>query len=100
MSHIVEKFNYLKKRKSVKYGLPFLILIVGGSFGLKHFTSLRYEYSKKQPVDPEEMKKFGVNMKKHTEVTLESEYEKIKGIDIDNWEQKRGPRPWEEEPPK
>lgn len=46
------------------------------------------------------MKKFGVNMKKHTEVTLESEYEKIKGIDIDNWEQKRGPRPWEEEPPK
>lgn len=35
-------------------------------------------------------------MKKPGEVTLESEYEKIKDLDIDNWEQIRGPRPWEE----
>lgn len=35
-------------------------------------------------------------MKKPGEVTLESEYEKIKQLDIDNWEQIRGPRPWEE----
>lgn len=35
-------------------------------------------------------------MKKPEEVTLESEYEKVKTLDIDNWENKRGPRPWEE----
>lgn len=34
--------------------------------------------------------------KPQSEITLESEYEKIKEMDIDHWEQKRGPRPWEE----
>lgn len=35
-------------------------------------------------------------MKKPGEVTLESEYKKIQEMDIDNWVQVRGPRPWEE----
>lgn len=35
-------------------------------------------------------------MKKPGEVTLETEYEKVKTLDIDNWEPIRGPRPWEE----
>lgn len=58
-------------------------------------------------------------MKETGEVTLESEYEKVKEIDIDNWEPIRGkinpyhlistggfnffflgPRPWEEQPAK
>lgn len=39
----------------------------------------------------------GFNMvKTEKEITLESEYEKIKEMDIEHWEQKRGPRPWEE----
>lgn len=42
------------------------------------------------------MKKYGVSMKSPKDVTIESEYEKIKSFDIDNWENKRGPRPWEE----
>lgn len=36
------------------------------------------------------------NKMKGPEITLESVYEKIKDMDIDNWEQVRGPRPWEE----
>ncbi|XP_055904401.1 cytochrome c oxidase assembly protein COX16 homolog, mitochondrial [Eupeodes corollae] len=92
----VNKFQKISKRNSFKYGLPFLICIVGGSFGLKEFTQLRYQYSRKQPVSPEEMKKFGVSMKAPKEVTIETEYEKIKSLDIDHWENKRGPRPWEE----
>lgn len=35
-------------------------------------------------------------MKRPGEVTLESEYKKIQSMDIDNWVQVRGPRPWEE----
>lgn len=35
-------------------------------------------------------------MKKPGEVTLETEYEKIQKLDLDNWTQVRGPRPWEE----
>lgn len=38
----------------------------------------------------------GIKMKGKGEVTIDTEYEKVKKIDIDHWEQKRGPRPWEE----
>lgn len=37
-------------------------------------------------------------MKKPGEVTLETEYEKTRAMNIDDWEQVRGPRPWEESP--
>lgn len=80
-----------------KYGLPFFIVVVGGSFALKGFTSLRYEYSQIQKIDPAELEKVGIKMKKREEVTLEKEYEKLQKLNIDNWEQVRGPRPWEEE---
>jgi len=43
------------------------------------------------------MKKYGVSMKNRKDVTLESEYDKVKSVDIENWENKRGPRPWEEQ---
>ncbi|XP_055677011.1 cytochrome c oxidase assembly protein COX16 homolog, mitochondrial [Lutzomyia longipalpis] len=87
------------QRKYFKYGVPFLILVTGGSFGLREFTTLRYEFSRNKEVSPEEMKKLGISMKKTGEVTLESEYEKVKTLDIDNWDNKRGPRPWEENIP-
>lgn len=73
-----------------------MIVIVGGSFGLREFASLRFQFRRVSTITPEEMKKHGIEMKKPGEVTLESEYEKIKNLDIDNWEQVRGPRPWEE----
>lgn len=46
-------------------------------------------------VSSEEMTKYGVNMKKKGEVTLETEYDKVNQIDINNWTNIRGPRPWE-----
>ncbi|XP_055603244.1 cytochrome c oxidase assembly protein COX16 homolog, mitochondrial-like [Uranotaenia lowii] len=90
--------RYLKS-KSFRFGVPFLLLMVGGSFGLQQFAQLRYTFSKKGTLTPEEAEKFGVNMKKAEEVTLETEYEKIKTIDIDNWQNVRGPRPWEDTVP-
>lgn len=45
----------------------------------------------------EELQEMYAKMKKTSDqITLEEEYEKVKRMDIDNWEQKRGPRPWEE----
>lgn len=41
MNNIVASFNYYRKRKLFKYGLPFLVLVVGGSFGLKEFSQIR-----------------------------------------------------------
>lgn len=44
---------------------------------------------------PDELQDLGIKMKDPGEVTLETEYEKIQKLDIDNWEPKRVPRPWE-----
>uniref|UniRef100_T1J3W1 Cytochrome c oxidase assembly protein COX16 homolog, mitochondrial n=1 Tax=Strigamia maritima TaxID=126957 RepID=T1J3W1_STRMM len=83
--------------KTFKYGLPFMILVVGAPFGLTEFTSLRYRFRSQQSVSREEAELLTLDMKKPGKVTLESEYEKLKkDIDIDKWENKRLPRPWNE----
>ncbi|CAH1382484.1 unnamed protein product [Tenebrio molitor] len=97
MANLGAKINQFLNRRSIKYGLPFLLVVLGGSFGLREFAQLRYQFSKVSSVKPEEFKRLGIQMKKPGEVTLETEYEKIKDMDIDNWEQVRGPRPWEEQ---
>uniref|UniRef100_A0A1B6DCY2 Cytochrome c oxidase assembly protein COX16 homolog, mitochondrial n=1 Tax=Clastoptera arizonana TaxID=38151 RepID=A0A1B6DCY2_9HEMI len=98
LKSLIIKFNNKRTQRFFKYGAPFLILMLGGSFGLKMFTNLRYEYKPQVILRPEDLEKEGIYMKKPEEVTLESEYEKIKNLDIDNWKNIRGPRPWEEEP--
>lgn len=108
----MEKFHYYSRRKSFKYGMPFLVMMIGGSFALKEFTQLRlvlkltlatfninldshfsYTFSKKVTLKPYELDKAGVDMKPTGEVTLETEYEKIKEIDIEHWENVRGESP-------
>ncbi|KAK4304659.1 hypothetical protein Pmani_023407 [Petrolisthes manimaculis] len=86
----------LLQRRSARYGLPFILLVVGGSFGLKEFAQLRYDFRNNRAISKEEAEKAGVKMKDSEEVTLETEYDKITKIDTTNWENKRGPRPWEE----
>lgn len=51
--------------------------------------NFRYEYSNKSTISAEDLEKEGISMKKPGEVTLETEYEKVKNIDIDNWESVR-----------
>ncbi|XP_043461695.1 cytochrome c oxidase assembly protein COX16 homolog, mitochondrial [Leptopilina heterotoma] len=86
------------KNKSVKFGIPFLVFMLGAPFLVNEFQRLRYEYKPliAQDVLRDEMKKKGLHMKKPGEVTLESEYAKIKDKDTSNWEIKRIPRPYEE----
>lgn len=56
----------------------------------------RFKYFSNQKVSPEDMAKYGVQMKPSSEVTLEKVYEEMQAMDIDSWQQVRGPRPWEE----
>lgn len=56
----------------------------------------RFKYFRNADVSAEDMAKYGVTMKKKGEVTLETEFDKVEKIDIDNWTNIRGPRPWEE----
>ncbi|KRT81062.1 hypothetical protein AMK59_5921 [Oryctes borbonicus] len=91
-----DKLLAFLNKKSVKYAIPFFVLVIGGSFGLREFAQLRYQFTQVSSIR-KEAEKLGIPMKKSSEVTLEKEYEKLKDLDIDNWEQVRGPRPWEED---
>ncbi|XP_026493561.1 cytochrome c oxidase assembly protein COX16 homolog, mitochondrial [Vanessa tameamea] len=82
------------RKKSFRYGLPFIIFMIGGSFGLREWTQIRYQFSKVKGISKEEAEKMGLHKEKN--VTLEGAYEDIQKLDIDNWENKRGPRPWEQ----
>lgn len=84
------------KSKKFQHFAPFMLLVVGGSFYLREFTEVRYKYRNVTSYDDvkREVQKEGIEMKEP--VTLEEEYEKIKELDIDNWENVRIPRPWEE----
>ncbi|CAH1637363.1 unnamed protein product [Spodoptera littoralis] len=93
LGSLYNNLSSLSKRKSFKYGLPFILFIVGGSFGLREWTQIRYQFSKVKGVSKEEAAKMGLNKDKN--VTLEQTYDEIQKLDIDNWENKRGPRPWE-----
>lgn len=57
------------------------------------FSGFRYQFSQVKGVSREEAEKMGLHKAK--DVTLEDTYEEIQKLDIDNWENKRGPRPWE-----
>ncbi|XP_028362442.1 cytochrome c oxidase assembly protein COX16 homolog, mitochondrial isoform X2 [Phyllostomus discolor] len=59
----------LRKNKTLRYGVPMLLLIVGGSFGLREFSQIRYDAVK---------------------------IKKIKDSTFDDWKNVRGPRPWED----
>ncbi|XP_010006020.1 PREDICTED: synaptojanin-2-binding protein-like [Chaetura pelagica] len=68
------------------------LYLVGGSFGLREFAQIRYDVHKLHgKVDPALKEKL-----KQNTVTLESEYEKLEKSDLDNWENIRGPRLWED----
>lgn len=43
----IQKFNYFRKQRFFKYGIPFFTLLVAGSFGLREFSQLRYFKYKK-----------------------------------------------------
>lgn len=86
-------------QKLVKHSVPFLVFIGIGYMGLNEFADIRYKFSKENMmVCREEATKRGIEMKPPHEVTLESEYEKIKQLNTDDWDNVRIPRPWEEGP--
>ncbi|XP_059208990.1 cytochrome c oxidase assembly protein COX16 homolog, mitochondrial [Centropristis striata] len=84
----------LHKNKTLKYGVPMILLVVGGSFGLREFTQIRYDDQRvKRKLDPSLEAK--VNVQKQS-VILEEEYMKLEKTNLDEWKNIRGPRPWED----
>ncbi|XP_054256601.1 cytochrome c oxidase assembly protein COX16 homolog, mitochondrial [Indicator indicator] len=84
----MERLQKLWRGRTMTFGVPLLLYLVGGSFGLREFAQIRYDVHKLHgKVDPALKEKL-----KQNTVTLESEYEKLKKSDLDNWQNIRGPR--------
>ena len=87
---------YLRRNKFFRFGLPMIFFTVLGSFGLAEFTSVKIKRrdEKNRMLTAEETLSF---QKKKKQVDVEEEFTKLQEeLDIEQWENKRGPRPWEE----
>ncbi|XP_044868761.1 uncharacterized protein LOC123368225 isoform X2 [Mauremys mutica] len=42
----LERLRPLAKNRTLRYGVPMMLLIIGGSFGLREFTQIRYDAQK------------------------------------------------------
>lgn len=101
-------FKRIQQNKHFKYGIPFFAFIFGGKLFLEELRSVRYDpvlnpRGNKKLIKPEELfaeleqKTTGKFSYKQNKETAEEQLENLdKKIDWDNWENKRGPRPWEE----
>ncbi|XP_054017549.1 cytochrome c oxidase assembly protein COX16 homolog, mitochondrial [Dryobates pubescens] len=84
----MERLRKLWRGRTMTFGVPLLLYLVGGSFGLREFAQIRYDVHKLHgKVDPALKEKL-----KQNTVTLESEYEKLEKSNLDNWQNIRGPR--------
>ncbi|XP_054759096.1 cytochrome c oxidase assembly protein COX16 homolog, mitochondrial-like [Lytechinus pictus] len=96
MSAPMKLLQAIKKNSFLRYGLPMLVLVIGGAYGLKEFRSLRYEIiDKRKTVDPETEARMK-QLQKEKKASVAEEYEKMQQSDLDNWHNIRGPRPWED----
>ncbi|KAL4723447.1 Cytochrome oxidase assembly [Fusarium chlamydosporum] len=78
----------MNKHPFLMFGLPFISVIVAGSFVLTPATAVRYErYDRKvrQMTKDEEL-----NVRRSArKVDMKEEYYRLAGKDLDDWEQKR-----------
>ncbi|CAK7274484.1 Cytochrome oxidase assembly [Sporothrix epigloea] len=78
----------LAKRPFLLFGLPFLAVMVGGSFVLTPATAIRYERHDRKVNMMSREDELGIG-KAGRRVNMRDEYNRLAHKDLDNWEQKR-----------
>ncbi|KAK8104020.1 Cytochrome c oxidase assembly protein COX16 [Apiospora kogelbergensis] len=78
----------MAKRPFLLFGLPFMSIIVAGSFVLTPATAVRYEKHDRRVRQMTRDEELGVG-KSGRKVNLKDEYYRLAAKDIDNWENKR-----------
>jgi len=100
-SRIATQWKRLNENRHFKYGAPFMLLVVGSPFVLKPLMSVRYEYRNQKLFTPEQQEEFNarhknIKLRDPSEITLEKIYEQKVENTPDDYENIRGPRPWED----
>ncbi|KAJ4386407.1 Cytochrome oxidase assembly [Gnomoniopsis smithogilvyi] len=78
----------LAKRPFLLFGLPFMAIIVAGSFVLTPATAIRYERHDRKVRQMTKEEELGVG-KTGRKVDIKDEYYRLAAKDLDDWEQKR-----------
>ncbi|KAI0455721.1 cytochrome c oxidase assembly protein COX16-domain-containing protein [Xylaria acuta] len=78
----------LAKRPFLLFGLPFMSVIVAGSFVLTPATAIRYERHDRKVRQLTRDEELGVG-KAGRKVNIKDEYYRLAAKDLDDWEQKR-----------
>ncbi|TCD66794.1 Cytochrome oxidase assembly [Steccherinum ochraceum] len=84
-------FHRNLRRHPAYFGVPFILLMVGASYGLQTFTQTRYDLQdqKVHAVKPEDE----LSMKKKRKFDIREEYFRLSSAQEDEWESKRIARP-------
>ncbi|KAI1662882.1 cytochrome c oxidase assembly protein COX16-domain-containing protein [Daldinia decipiens] len=78
----------MAKHPFLLFGLPFMSVIVAGSFVLTPATAVRYEKHDRRVRQMTREEELGVG-RTGRRVNMKDEYYRLAAKDIDNWEQKR-----------
>ncbi|KAL1871977.1 hypothetical protein VTK73DRAFT_1807 [Phialemonium thermophilum] len=78
----------MAKHPFLLFGLPFMTVIIGGSFVLTPATAIRYERHDRKVRQMTREEELGVG-RSGRKVDIREEYYRLAAKDLDNWEQKR-----------
>ena len=94
----------ISSNKHLKFGVPFVGLLLMGSFVISQLAKTRYEFKKGKRLTQAELEAFEGRSKSNVKVvpqeekTLEVLHENyMKKEFVEDYENVRGPRPWEKE---
>ncbi|GAB1521730.1 cytochrome C oxidase assembly protein COX16, mitochondrial [Rhizoctonia solani] len=80
------------KRHPSYFGLPFVLVMVGGSFALSTFTQTRYDLHEKKVTQMSKEEELHMS-KNRRHVDIREEYFRLQAQDDEDWEPVRVPRP-------
>ncbi|KLO14868.1 hypothetical protein SCHPADRAFT_825619 [Schizopora paradoxa] len=74
------------------FGVPFLLIIVGASFGMTSITQTRYDLQNQRATQVTKEEELGLNKRKK-KFDIREEYYRLQAQKSDDWDQKRIERP-------
>ncbi|RDA88380.1 hypothetical protein CP532_5566 [Ophiocordyceps camponoti-leonardi (nom. inval.)] len=78
----------IRKHPFLAFGLPFISVVVAGSFVLTQATAVRYERHDRKVRQMSKEEELGMR-RGGRKVDMREEYNRLAGRDLDKWEQKR-----------
>ncbi|KAJ3477869.1 hypothetical protein NLI96_g10168 [Meripilus lineatus] len=84
--------NQTLRKNPAVFGIPFILIIIGASYGLASFTQTRYDLQDKKVKMVNKEEELGLKKQKR-KFDIREEYFRLSATQNTDWESKRIPRP-------